>query len=92
MGYNAEVCLPWSVFEPFYGGALVPKDGLVMGFDITFLDFDPDFGAMAWSSDLENDNSPAVLGELFISTESGTAVSPAGKLPTMWGHIKAENK
>jgi hypothetical protein len=95
IGYNAEVRLPWSVFEPFYGGALVPKDGLVMGFDITFTDIDPTYAApegvaMAWSSDFENDNSPAVLGELFISAEVITAVTSAGKLPTMWGRIKSE--
>ncbi|MFQ6042399.1 MAG: sugar-binding protein [Candidatus Poribacteria bacterium] len=97
IGYNAEVRLPWSIFEPFYGGALVPKDGMVFGFDITFTDIDPTYaapvgGAMAWSSDFENDNCPAVLGELFLSNEpaitGGTAVNPAGKLPSVWGKIK----
>jgi len=97
IGYNAEVRLPWSVFEPFYGGPLVPTDGLVVGFDISFTDIDPTYaapegGAMAWSSDFENDNSPGVLGELFISAEVITAVDPAGKLPAMWGRIKAEHK
>jgi hypothetical protein len=96
-GYNAEVRLPWSIFEPYYGEPLVPQDGMVFGFDITFTDIDPTYaapegGAMAWSSDFENDNSPAVLGELFLSTEpaiaGGTAVSPAGKLSSVWGEIK----
>ncbi|HIE27098.1 TPA: hypothetical protein EYP66_07410 [Candidatus Poribacteria bacterium] len=97
IGYNAEVRLPWSIFEPFYGGTLVPEDGMVFGFDITFTDIDPTYaapegGAMAWSSDFENDNCPAVLGELFLSTEpaiaGGTAVNLAGKLPGVWGKIK----
>ena len=92
-GYNAEVRLPWSVFEPFYGSPLVPKDGLVVGFDISFTDIDPNYaapegGAMAWSGDFENDNSPAVLGELFFSREVIIAVNPAGKLSTRWAKIK----
>ncbi len=96
IGYNAEVRLPWSIFEPFYGGIPVPEDGMAFGFDITVTDIDPTYaapegGTMAWSSDFENDNSPAVLGELFFSTEElGTAVNPAGKLPSFWGKIKKQ--
>ena len=101
-GYSAEVRFPWSVFEPFFGGPLVPADGMVVGFDITFTDIDGDppgtfaaplGGALAWSSDFENDNSPGVLGDLIISTElvvEPSSVSPAGKLPTMWGDIKGQ--
>ena len=101
-GYTAEIRLPWSVFEPFFGGPLVPKDGTVIGFDITFTDVDGDppgtygaplGGAMAWSSDFENDNSPGVLGDLIISGEviaGPTSVNPADKLPTIWGRIKGE--
>ena len=97
IGYNAEIRLPWSIFEPYYGGPPVPEDGMVFGFDMTFTDVDPTFaapegGAMAWSSDFHNDNSPAVLGELFLSSEQAipkdTAVNPAGKLPSVWGKIK----
>jgi hypothetical protein len=94
IGYNAEIRLPWSIFEPYYGGPLVPEDNMVLGFDFTFTDVDPTFpapegGAMAWSSDFHNDNSPGVLGELFLSTEGlGTAVNPAGKLSSVWGKIK----
>ena len=92
--------LPWSIFEPFFGEALTPTDGLVIGFDITITDIDGDppgtyaaplGGAVAWSSDFENDNSPGVLGDLFISSEmisSTTPVNPAGKLSTTWGKIK----
>jgi hypothetical protein len=96
-GYNAEIRLPWSIFEPYYGSTPVPEDGMVFGFDFTFTDVDPTYaapegGAMAWSSDFHNDNSPGVLGELFLSGESaiteGTAVNPAGKLPSVWGQIK----
>jgi len=94
IGYNAEIRLPWSIFEPYYGGPLVPENDMVLGFDFTFIDVDPTYaapegGAMAWSSDFHNDNSPGVLGELFLSTEElGTAVNPAGKLPSFWGKIK----
>jgi hypothetical protein len=94
IGYNVEIRMPWSIFEPFYGGTPVPEDGMVFGFDITVTDIHPTYaapegGAMAWSSDFENDNSPAVLGELFFSTEElATAVNPAGKLSNVWGEIK----
>ena len=94
IGYNAEIRLPWSIFEPYYGGTPVPGDGMVFGFDFTFIDVDPTYaapegGAMAWSSDFHNDNSPGVLGELFLSTEAlGTAVNSTGKLPSVWGKIK----
>jgi hypothetical protein len=93
IGYNAEVRLPWSIFEPYYGGPLVPEDNMAFGFDITILDVDPTYaapegGAMAWSSDFHNDNSPGVLGELFLSIET-IAVTPAGKLPSVWGNIKS---
>jgi len=93
IGYNAEVRLPWSIFEPYYGELLVPKDGMVFGFDFTFTDVDPTYpapegGAMAWSSDFHNDNSPGVLGELFLSIKEAVAVNPAGKLPSVWGKIK----
>jgi len=78
-GYTVEIRLPWSVFEPFFGAPLVPEHGLTIGFDITFMDIDGDppgyyeapfGGAMAWSSDFENDNSPGVLGDLLISGRS----------------------
>jgi hypothetical protein len=93
IGYNAEVRLPWSIFEPYYGELLVPKDGMAFGFDITFTDIDPTYaapegGAMAWTSDFQNDNSPAVLGELFLSIVDAVAVNPVGKLPSVWGEIK----
>ncbi|MBM3236665.1 hypothetical protein FJZ31_10270 [Candidatus Poribacteria bacterium] len=93
IGYNAEIRLPWSIFEPFYGEPLIPKDGMAFGFDVTFKDSDPTYappvgGAMAWSSDFHNDNSPSVLGELFLSIVDAVAVNPAGKLPTVWGKIK----
>lgn len=99
-GYAAEMRLPWSIFEPFFGAALEPTDGLVIGFDITITDIDGDApgtyaaplgGAVAWSSDFENDNSPGVLGDLIISNEvigSATSVDPTGKLPVTWGKIK----
>ena len=99
-GYSIEMRLPWSIFEPFFGEALTPTDGLVIGFDITITDIDGDApgtyaaplgGAVAWSSDFENDNSPGVFGDLFISSEmisSTTPVNPAGKLSTTWGKIK----
>ena len=92
--------LPWSIFEPFFGETLTPTDGLLIGFDITITDIDGDApgayaapfgGAVAWSSDFENDNSPGVFGDLFISSEmisSTTPVNPADKLPTTWGKIK----
>ena len=101
-GYAAEMRLPWSIFEPFFGAALEPTDGLVIGFDITITDIDGDApgtyaaplgGAVAWSSDFENDNSPGVLGDLLISNEvigSATSVDPAGKLPETWGKIKRD--
>ena len=103
-GYAAEMRFPWSIFEPFFGGALSPADGLVIGFDITFTDIDGDApgtyaaplgGALAWSSDFENDNSPGVLGDLLISTEvigGATSVDPRGKLSTTWGKIKHDYK
>ena len=99
-GYAAEMRLPWSIFEPFFGAALTPTDGLVIGFDITITDVDGDApgtyaaplgGAVAWSSDFENDNSPGVLGDLMISSEiigSATSVDPVDKLPATWGEIK----
>ena len=99
-GYMAEIRLPWSIFEPFFGETLTPTDGTVIGFDITITDIDGDppgtyaaplGGAIAWSSDFENDNSPGVLGDLIISSERvgvATSVDPSGKLPTMWGDIK----
>ena len=73
-GYTAEIRMPWSVFERPFGGPLVPEDGLVIGFDITMKDIDgnpPTYtegegGAMSWSSDFENDNTPGVLGDLII--------------------------
>ena len=97
-GYTAEIRLPWTVFKPFSGGLLLP--GTVIGFDITLTDIDgdppgkfsaPEGGAVAWSSDFENDNSPGVLGDLTISTELisvGTSVNPTSKLPTTWSRIK----
>ena len=103
-GYAAEMRLPWSIFEPFFGAALAPTDGLVIGFDITITDIDGDApgtyaaplgGAVAWSSDFENDNSPGVLGDLLISNEvigSATSVDPTGKLPVTWGKIKGTYK
>ncbi len=92
-GYNVEIRLPWSVFAQYYGGALVPQIGLIMGFDVTFMDSDPTYaaplgGAMAWSSDFENDNSPAVLGELLLAPGGETSVSAKGKLTSTWGNIK----
>lgn len=92
-GYNVEIRLPWSVFTPYYGGTLIPKVGLMMGFDVTFMDSDPTYaaplgGAMAWSSDFENDNSPGVLGELLLAPGGETAVSAKGKLTSTWGNIK----
>ncbi|MGQ9609007.1 MAG: hypothetical protein ACUVWN_06885 [bacterium] len=93
VGYNVEIRLPWSVFEPYYGGALIPKEGMAMGFDVTFMDSDPTYaaplgGAMAWSSDFENDNSPSVLGELLLAPGGETLISPKGKLTNTWGNIK----
>ena len=40
---------------------------------LTVMDVDPVYdppqgGAMAWSSDFENDNSPGVLGDIIFST------------------------
>ena len=94
-GYNAEIRIPWSLLEPFYGGPLVPKEGMIMGFDLSLVDSDPTYaapvgGAMAWSSDFENDNSPGVLGELTLGAELvPSAVTPSGKLASTWGSIKA---
>jgi len=94
-GYSAEIRIPWSLLEPFYGGPLVPKEGMVMGFDISLVDSDPTYpapvgGAMAWSSDFENDNSPGVLGELTLGPGLiPSAITPAGKLTSTWGSIKA---
>jgi hypothetical protein len=78
-GYTAEIRMPWSVFERLFGGPLVPEDGQIIGFDITVMDIDgtpPTYsegagGAMAWSSDFENDNSPGVLGNLIIRDAPG---------------------
>jgi len=98
VGYTAEIRLPWSIFKPFFGGLLQP--GKVIGFDITLMDIDgedgdlslaPEGGAVAWSSDFENDNSPGVLGDLTISNELisvGTSVNPHSKLPATWSSIK----
>ena len=77
-GYTAEIRIPWAAFEPIVGFPVEPEDELVLGFDITVMDVDGDppgsydpplGGAMAWSSDFENDNSPGVLGHLIISEE-----------------------
>jgi len=91
-GYTAEIRIPWSIFTPFYGAPLIPKSGMVMGFDLSFVDSDPTYaspvgGAMAWSSDFENDNSPSVLGELTI-VGTPAPVMPLGKLASTWGAIK----
>ena len=84
-------------FEPFFGAALTPTDGLVIGFDITITDIDGDApgtyaaplgGAVAWSSDFENDNSPGVLGDLVISNEvigSATSVDPSRQIASDMG-------
>jgi len=94
-GYTAEIRIPWSIFTPFYGATLVPKSGMVMGFDISLVDSDPTYaapvgGAMAWSSDFENDNSPSVLGELTIVAIEAP-VTPQGKLTSTWGDIKSKH-
>jgi hypothetical protein len=91
-GYTAEMRIPWSIFTPFYGANLVPKSGMVMGFDISLVDSDPTYAApvgaaMAWSSDFENDNSPSVLGELTIVAIEAPVTSK-GKLASTWGDIK----
>lgn len=57
--YTFEMRMPWNLFDHFYGKRIQPTDG-----DITVMDVDPVYdppkgGAMAWSSDFENDNSPA---------------------------------
>jgi hypothetical protein len=94
-GYTFEMRIPWSIFTPYYGAALVPKSGMVMGFDVSLVDSDPTYaaplgGAMTWSSDFENDNCPAVLGELTIVAieASTTSVTSKGKLASTWGDIK----
>ncbi|MEK7398849.1 MAG: sugar-binding protein [Candidatus Poribacteria bacterium] len=91
-GYIFEMRIPWSIFTPFYGAKLVPTSGMVMGFDVSLVDSDPTYaapvgGAMAWSSDFENDNSPAVLGELTIVALEAPVASQ-GKLASTWGDIK----
>ncbi len=77
-GYTAEMRIPWSSIATFmFDEDFLPEDGLTLGFDITVMDvdgdpptYDPPFGgAMAWSSDFENDNSPGVLGDLILSEE-----------------------
>ena len=93
-GFNVELRIPWSIFEPFYGGTLVPTEGMMMGFDISLVDSDPTYaspvgGAMAWSSDFENDNSPGVLGELKLGPGVVTAVTPMEKITSTWGNIKS---
>ena len=89
--YTFEVRMPWKIFDPYFGKGFKPKDGDIIGFDITVMDVDPVYeppkgGAMAWSSDFENDNSPGVLGDIIFSTTA--AVDPKDKLPTIWGKIK----
>jgi len=89
--YTFEVRLPWDIFDHFYGKRIKPTDGDIIGFDITVMDVDPVYeppkgGAMAWSSDFENDNSPSVLGDIIFSTTA--SVNLTGKLPATWGHIK----
>ena len=89
--YTFEIRMPWKIFDPYYGKRIKPEDGDVIGFDITVMDVDPVYdppkgGAMAWSSDFENDNSPGVLGDIIFSTTA--AVDPSGKLPVTWGQIK----
>jgi hypothetical protein len=90
-GYTFEIRMPWKIFDPFFGKRFKPTDGDIIGFDITVMDIDPVYdppqgGAMAWSSDFENDNSPGVLGDIIFSTTA--AVNPNGKLPALWGEIK----
>lgn len=89
--YTFEVRMPWKIFDPYYGKRIKPEDGDVIGFDITVMDVDPVYdppkgGAMAWSSDFENDNSPGVLGDIIFSTTAD--VDPKDKLPMIWGQIK----
>ncbi len=77
-GYTAEIRIPWTSIGLLMGDdGFTPEDGIILGFDITVMDVDgdpptydpPDGGAMAWSSDFENDNSPGVLGDLILSEE-----------------------
>ena len=89
--YTFEIRMPWKIFDAYYGKRIKPEDGDVIGFDITVMDVDPIYdppqgGAMAWSSDFENDNSPGVLGDIIFSTTA--AVDPSGKLPVTWSQIK----
>ena len=93
--YTFEIRMPWKIFDAYYGKRIKPDDGDVIGFDITVMDVDPVYdppkgGAMAWSSDFENDNSPGVLGDIIFSTTA--AVDPSGKLPVTWGQIKQAHK
>ncbi len=77
-GYTVEIRIPWTSIGMLMGDeGFLPEDGIILGFDITVMDvdgdpptYDPPFGgAMAWSSDFENDNSPGVLGDLILSEE-----------------------
>ncbi len=77
-GYTVEIRIPWTSIRMLMGDdGFEPEDGIILGFDITVMDvdgdpptYDPPFGgAMAWSSDFENDNSPGVLGDLILSEE-----------------------
>ena len=93
--YTFEVRMPWKIFDPYYGKRIKPEDGDVIGFDITVMDVDPVYdppkgGAMAWSSDFENDNSPGVLGDIIFSTTAD--VDPKDKLPMIWGQIKRRHQ
>ncbi len=93
--YTFEVRMPWKIFDPYYGKRIKPEDGDVIGFDITVMDVDPVYdppkgGAMAWSSDFENDNSPGVLGDIIFSTTAD--VDPKNKLPMIWGQIKRRHQ
>lgn len=93
--YTFEIRMPWKIFDPYYGKRIKPEDGDVIGFDITVMDVDPVYdppkgGAMAWSSDFENDNSPGVLGDIIFSTTAD--VDPKDKLPMIWGQIKRKHQ
>ena len=93
--YTFEVRMPWKIFDPYYGKRIKPEDGDIIGFDITVMDVDPVYdppkgGAMAWSSDFENDNSPGVLGDIIFSTTAD--VDPKDKLPMIWGQIKRSHQ